>query len=390
LIKTQIVESSMILRPLFYRYAAALTLSLITATVHADIVFTAKIAGPSANIFAVEKSGKIKKLTDDANWRDLDQSVSPDGWVTFSSNREKEVKIDLYKTTEDYDIFIVKRNGKSLKPIAASASNEVMPKFSPDGKWIGYLLQSGEKRELIVMKSNGGGSRKLLVADDIVDFSWSPDAKKIVCAALSGTDSQLMVVDAAGGGEPRALMKLSTAPVPAGAKNAEAFLSQHVSAQWSPDGEKIAYIKHPLKQEGVRQLRVFNLITSEDLAVPDAKVQVQYPVTWSADSNRLLYSALVGYKFYYDDKIHKKIYKGGMHIFLSSLDGEKVENRQLTMGDFLFKAPIFSPDEKQIAFLYADALEARTVALRTMNLDGTDMKQWYDSVVKSTQLQWIE
>jgi Tol biopolymer transport system component len=79
-----------------------------------------------------------------------------------------------------------------------------------------------------------------------------------------------------------------------------------------------------------------------------------------------------------------------MHIFLSSLGGEKIENRQLTTGDVLFKAPVFSPDQKQIAFLYADKLEARTVALRTMNLDGTDVKQWYDSVVKSTQLQWVE
>jgi TolB protein len=382
----------MILRPSLYcaRYAAALVLPLITATVHADIIFTAKIVGPSANIFAVQKSGKIKKLTDDANWRDLDQSVSPDGWVAFSSNREKEVKIDLYKTTEDYDIFVVKQNGKSLKPIAASASNEVMPKFSPDGKWIGYLLQSGEKRELTVMKSDGDDSRKLLVADDIVDFSWSPDAKKIVCAPLIGTDSQLMIVDVVDSGEPRVLVQVSTAPAPAGAKNAEAFLSQLVSAQWSPDGGKIAYIKHPFEQNAARQLRVFDLKTGSDLVVSDAKAQVQHPVTWSADSSKLLYSALVGYKFYYDDKIHKKIYEGGMHIFLSSLDGEKAESRQLTTGDVLFKAPIFSPDEKQIAFLYADELEARTVALRTMKLDGTDMKQWYDSVVKSTQLQWIE
>jgi TolB protein len=272
---------------------------LITPTVHADIIFTAKIVGPSANIFAVDKSGKIKKITDDANWRDLDQSVSPDGLVAFSSNREKEVKIDLYKTTEDYDIFVAKKNGKSLKPIAASASNEVMPKFSPDGKWIGYVLQSGEKRELVVLRPKGSDSRKLLVADDIVDFSWSPDSKKIACAPLIGTDSQLMIIDVIDGGEPRTLVKVSTAPAQAGAKNIEAFLTQIVSTQWSPDGEKIAYINHPLKQGVVRQLRIFNLKTGDDLAVSDAKVQVQHPVTWSADSSKLLYSALVGYKFYY-------------------------------------------------------------------------------------------
>jgi Tol biopolymer transport system component len=76
-----------------------------------------------------------------------------------------------------------------------------------------------------------------------------------------------------------------------------------------------------------------------------------------------------------------------MHIFVSSL-GEKTEIRQLTKGDFLFKSPVFSPDEKQIAFLYADALDERTLMLKTMKADGTGMKQWYDSVAQRSNLQW--
>jgi Tol biopolymer transport system component len=94
------------------------------------------------------------------------------------------------------------------------------------------------------------------------------------------------------------------------------------------------------------------------------------------------------YKFYYDEKIHKKVYEGGMHIFLSALEGNTARTRQLTRGDFLFKSPVYSPDGKQIAFLYADELEARTLSLRTMKADGSDVVQWHDSVAQRSHLQW--
>jgi Tol biopolymer transport system component len=292
----------------------------------------------------------------------------------------------MYRTDEDYDIYIVKENGKSLKQITDSEHDEMIPKFSPDGKQIVYLLEVPGKHELMVMNRDGSAKRALVTADAILDFSWSPDGKKIVYAPAEGTDSTLSVVDLADA-EPQVLVKVSTTSPPAGEKNTDAFQRQIVSVQWSPDGNKIAYIMHPLVHGAVRQLRVFDLKTAEDLVISAAEAQVQHPVVWSADGGKLLYSALVGYKFYYDEKVHRKVYEGGMHIFVSSL-GEKTEIRQLTKGDFLFKSPVFSPDEKQIAFLYADALDERTLMLKTMKADGTGMKQWYDSVAQRSNLQW--
>jgi TolB protein len=356
--------------------------------VRADIIFTAKVAGPISNIYAVDDSGKIKKLTSDTNWRDLDPDWRS-GWITYSTNREKEAKIDMYKTSEDYDVYVVKDNGKSLKQLTDSAYDEVVPKFSPDGKMIGYLHQPpSAKHEMIVIKRDGSGKRVVTTAEAIIDFSWSPDGKKIVYAPADGADSALMTVDVASDGEIQTLIKVSKEPAPAGAKNTDAFQKQVVSVQWSPDGDKVAYIMHPFEQGAVRRLHVFNLKTGMDTVVSVDGAQVQHPVVWSADGERLLYSALVGYQFYYDEKIHKKVYKGGMHIFLSSLAGDKAETRQLTNGDFLFKSPVFSPDEKQIAFLYADALAARTLKLKTMEIDGTDIRQWYDSVAQRSYLQW--
>ncbi|HEX5055894.1 MAG TPA: LpqB family beta-propeller domain-containing protein [Gammaproteobacteria bacterium] len=373
--------------PRCLRCTAALILSLVATAVHADIIFTAKVMGPVTSIYAVDESGNLKKITADERWRDMDPDRRK-GWVTFSSDREKDAKIDMYKTSEDYNVYVIKDNGKSLRKITDSPYDDVVPKLSPDTKYVGYVHQPpDQKQELRVVKRGGGRNRVLATADTILDLSWSPDGKSIAYAPAVGTDSMLMTVDMAGG-EPRSLVKVSIAPPPADAKDTEGFLTQIVSVQWSPDGEKIAYIRHPLKQGAVRELHVFNLKTGANFRVSDAVAQVQHPIVWSADSSKLLYSALIGYRYYYDEKTYKKVYEGGMEIFLSTLEGDKVTTLQLTKGDDLFKSPTFSPDEKRIAFLYADALEERTLSLRIMNLDGTDMKELYNSVAQRSYLQW--
>jgi Tol biopolymer transport system component len=112
---------------------------------------------------------------------------------------------------------------------------------------------------------------------------------------------------------------------------------------------------------------------------------VQAPITWSSNSDSLLYSALVNYRQYYDDNIHKKVYLGGMHIVNSDLIGN---NKQLTKGDHLFKQPVFSPDEKHIAYLYADKLNARTLQLNTMLADGSTQQLLRQGVAKNAVLQW--
>jgi TolB protein len=368
------------------RGTAAIIIFFISTCAHADIIFTAKVLGPVSNIYAQDEAGRVRKITDNIHWRDLDPDRRK-GWITFSSNREKEPKVDLYRTRENYHVYVVRDSGKSLQKITDGPHDNVVPKLSPDGKRVGYLHQAPEKHELRVVGRNGRGGRTLDRADTILDLSWSPDGEMIAYAPTTGTESALMTVKA-GGGEPRTLVKVSLAEAPAGAENEEGFLAQIVSVKWSPDGNRIAYIRHPFRQGSVRQLRVFDLKTGRDFAVSEDAAQVQHPVTWSADGGRILYSALVGYKFYYDEKVHKKVYEGGMHIFISALDGDKVVTRQLTQGDFLFKSPAFSPDEKRIAFLYADELDERTLSLRTMNIEGADVRELYNSVAQYSSLQW--
>ena len=352
---------------------------------HAEILFIAKVMGPVSNVYAIDESGEnLKKLTDEPRWRDLAADISVKGEVVFMSDREKNAKMDMQKFSGSYNIYKVDTNGKSLQQITSGSGHEVSPKFSPDGEWIAYISRKEGKVELKLVKRDGNGTRVLVAADDILDFSWSPDGKQLSYALLNGADSSLAVLDLKSG-ETETLLTVSRKEPPKENEDDGSYREQIASVQWSPDGEKIAYIKHPFDQGEVRQLRVLELKTGKDLLISPEKAQVQQPVVWSKDSQRILYSALVGYKFYYDETVHKKVYEGGMHVFISHLEGE---SRQITTGDHLFKHPVFSPDEKRIAFLYADVLAPRTLSLRTMKIDGTDIKELYGSVDKRSSLEW--
>lgn len=364
---------------------------IVAPAAHADIVFIAKVMGPVANIYSIDESGKnLKKLTDSIRCRDLAADVSAKGEIVFMSDREKNAKVDIHKNSGNYNLFKVDTNGENLKQLTNAPGQEVSSKFSPDGEWIAYIERTEGKAELKLIKRDGSGDKVLAAAGDIIDFSWSPDGKKLGYSPLDKNNSSLAILDMKTG-ETETLLKVSKAEPPKEDKenkenkNDGLYRMQIATVQWSPDGEKIAYIRHPFDQGKVRQLRVLNLKTGEDRSISSEKAQVQPSIVWSKDSKRLLYSALVDYKFYYDETVYRKVYKGGMHIFISNLNGE---SRQITQGDHLFERPVFSPDEKRIAFLYADALAPRTLTLQTMKVDGTNMKELYNSVDTRSSLEW--
>jgi len=130
---------------------------------------------------------------------------------------------------------------------------------------------------------------------------------------------------------------------------------------------------------------VYDVATKKSQLISDPEVQVQSPVDWDNKSETLLFSALKGYKFYWDEKNQKKVYEGGMHIYSAKLSGDK---KQLTNGDVLSNRPVFSPDNTAIAFLYSDSLAGDQISIRTMNTEGKNIKEIYPSALGSTYLHW--
>lgn len=338
----------------------------------AEIVFSAKIFGPVSNIYSVDKSGEIRKITDNILWRDLGADVADDGSLVFSSNREENPRVDLARNSEDFNVYLVDRIDREPKKIAASKNHELKPRFSPDGESIAIVRRSG-RQQLLLVGSDGRNERVLAEADEIYDFCWSSDGRQLALAQRSEKDTGIVLVSTDNTAESTELKTVDAS-------------HRIVSARWSPDGKKIAYISHPLAGES-RQLWVRHLEDGREYRLSDADLEVQQPPDWSADSARLLYSALVGYRFHYDESMHKKVYEGAMHIFVSDLEGNR---RQLTSGEALHKSPVFSPDGERIAFLYARNLDSRQLSLRTMDRSGGQVNEWFGSVARSSNLRWVE
>jgi dipeptidyl aminopeptidase/acylaminoacyl peptidase len=115
------------------------------------------------------------------------------------------------------------------------------PKISPDGKQVVLTVQKMHKQDktyyknIFIIDANGRGLRQLTFGKRN-DYApqWAPDGRNILFVRKRNSKSQLWLLPMAGG-EARELTRL-----PQGSINNPAF---------SPDGNKIAFLFHPLGKE---------------------------------------------------------------------------------------------------------------------------------------------
>ena len=380
------------------------------AVTPADLYYSAKVAGPVINIHAINEQGQLTKITNNQRWRDVEHDVANNGLVSFASNRKTSAVNDSSRRQENYQIFVKNQKTDELLQISQQYKQARQPKFSPLDDQVAFIALKEHQQTLVVYDLATKNHIELISAKRIYNFTWSPDNQHIVLSTQydelaslviihsKNLTTQTIVSAAINQGDlqqntPRNTQKnipTNTQPSPQTAQplqqaNISPVEQLFVAPTWSPDGNRIAYISHPLTKHRNRALKVYQLAEQKIQRISTANIQVQEPITWSINSDSLLYSALVNYQQYYDESTHKKVYLGGMHIFNSDLFGNTA---QLTQGDHLFKQPIFSPDEKHIAYLYADKLNARTLQLNTMFADGSKKQVLRQGVAKNAVLQW--
>jgi dipeptidyl aminopeptidase/acylaminoacyl peptidase len=146
-----------------------------------------------------DASGKRvpRKLTGDYNV-DSDFKWSPDG-QTIVFSRTKTPKVDYWPTA---DLLAISVSGGEPKPLAATTAAESNPFFSPDGKWIAFLVSDDPPRwagyRRIGLIPAGGGAVKLLAEThdaqpNVID--WSADGKNLYFSETRGTVTRLYSID---------------------------------------------------------------------------------------------------------------------------------------------------------------------------------------------------
>jgi serine/threonine-protein kinase len=77
------------------------------------------------------------------------------------------------------------------QPVFGAGAGEMMPTFSPDGRWIGYVSKQSGRDEVYVRSSSGEGSIWTISSAGGVEPVWSADGRELFYRA----DDKMMAVD---------------------------------------------------------------------------------------------------------------------------------------------------------------------------------------------------
>jgi len=348
------------------------TTSHSSATAAGQLTFVQKKMGPVTQLQRVSPTGSSGPVLVSERWRDLQPHWSPQGTLVFMSNRHGRDQIHLDKDRERLQIFLLDPGNAEPELISDTDDSAVSPRFSRSGGAVAYIHARPGNAALEVVELDTRVATPVTRARDILDYAWAPDGRALVVAVFNPGRSRLEFVAAPGERDPE-LPDLQP----------EERGSVITGVSWSPDGSAVAYIVN--SPDRARRLYLYDLKTGQRRRLSNPEHHVQNPVQWSADGDDLLYAALVDFDFHYDEAQREQVYEGSMQIFLSDRSGNA---RQLTQGEGRHGAPVFSPDGRRIGFLFAETLDARTLSVRTMDLEGREVRELHQRVAPESLLQW--
>jgi len=163
---------------------------------------------------AKDEKGKRepRQLTKGAGFGELEFNWSPDG-KTIVVGYTKNPLADYWPSS---DIAVVDVATGDFKPLVKAQAAESQPVYSPDGKWIAFVMSDdpptwGGTAWVHVIPATGGAPRKLAVTSDEQPgiIGWSADGKSIYIAEARGTTTELTALPV-DGGVPRVLNSKET------------------------------------------------------------------------------------------------------------------------------------------------------------------------------------
>lgn len=126
------------------------------------------------------------------------------------------------------DIFTVPAKEGDIRNLTnRSGSNEMYPRWSPDGKWVVYLSDQSGEEEFYMTSQDGKQTIQLTTGSDCHRYAamWSPDSRKL---AFSDKNLKLYVVDVA----TKQMTQID-----------QATRNEIQDMSWSADSKYLAYVK---------------------------------------------------------------------------------------------------------------------------------------------------
>jgi len=135
---------------------------------------------PKPSATSSPSAPRLLKPEDWATLRDVDEpNISPDGnFIAYV------VKVaDMEKDKRPGNLWLAKWDGSENRALTFGNKGQSHPRWSPDGKWIGFLSGRDDENEvdqLWILSSGGGEAEKITdLKGGVEDFAWSPDSKRM-------------------------------------------------------------------------------------------------------------------------------------------------------------------------------------------------------------------
>ncbi len=117
-----------------------------------------------------------------------DPRVSPEGrWVAYSISTTT-----LADEKSETRIWMVPLTGGDPIPLTAKGTSSSSPRWSPDGKYLGFLSarEGGETQVWLLNRLGGEAEQLTTVKQGVNGFAWSPDGSKLALLVRDQTPEQ--------------------------------------------------------------------------------------------------------------------------------------------------------------------------------------------------------
>ena len=172
-----------------------------------------------------ESFRNLTPVTSDSRAFNYDLDVSPDGTtILYTTNN----------TDPNGDIHVQRLSGRASIQRTFFSGADRFGRFSPDSRQIAFSSDRNGNFDIFIMDTESGTAVRQVTTNPTQDImpSWSPDGRKIVYTAIGPSSSSIWVAD------------LDTGSF--------TILGDGAFASFSPDGQRLVYVKRPRKNNFAR------------------------------------------------------------------------------------------------------------------------------------------
>ena len=325
--------------------------------------------------------------------------ISPDGkYLVFSGEDEKK----------QWHLYVARASGGESRPITQDTIQCSLPNFSPDGNEIVY--RRGPECEICVVPFDGGIGKKIGIG---VSPKWSPDGKRIgyILFPFKRETNPFMPVSESGNAEFWIINS-------DGSNNKLVFIDTIASKQpydilsyaWSPDGNSVAWVRnlpamyseiviHDLRTHV--ESRIISDTTGKDEICWGSNYQIVYsshgkdgwnlwtisskggnPVPITKGTNNIDYPTISSNNRWIAFSQVALI----NHLWIAKLNGENVHS-EVSSQEATYEWPAISPDGKQIVYC-ATMPSSDECHIYLINRDGSNRRQLTFSKTYDDHPRW--